>query len=150
MIRQRNIEPSSFVGIEEFVATAIALAASTQRFGTPVGNVQKIQLLDLIVTNDVATTGGGTTAITINRTNGNTVIPAGSTSEVLIATAVAADAGALGSRRYDLSNTPPIDGGVYANGMMNLNVKIIGTGTFTTGTASIKLRYRPFLLGKDA
>lgn len=152
MIRQRNIDPNSYVGIEELERIGVVLGATTQRFGTPVANAQKIQLVDLVLSNDLAVTGGGTLGITINRTDGAAVGPNLGTAEVLIATVVAADAGGLGSRRFDLSNIAPINGQVYsAAGLINLMVKIIGTGVFTTGgPAAFKLRYRPYLIGKDA
>lgn len=150
MIRQRNIDPGSALGIQEFERFGITFAVSTQRFGTPLFNVQRVKLIDILIYGEVAISGGGTNALSIRR-NAITLAPSGGVSETVISTPIAADGGQVGTRRVDLSNLPDIDwqGALGATGAGNLIVAIVGSGTISAGSGGFKLRYRPYQIGKD-
>jgi hypothetical protein len=154
MIRQRNCDPRSEVGVKEYhreVAVSAAAVAAQAYMGTPIANAEKVQLLELIVAVDVVVVGGGTLTFNIGKGAGNT---RGITAGTVVKAAVLTGVSAVGIYRADLSDIPPIDPknplllAAQPNNLW-LQAGWVNAGTVTTVTFGFKLRYKVFQVGKD-
>jgi len=151
MIRQRNIDPVSSLGMwifaSPFTVSAAAVGAAIGK-SIPLVGVDKVQLIDLTVLVDVAIAGGGTLSFDVRKTASNV---SGSTQGTLVK-AASTGVSAVGQYVTDLTNVAPIDPrGLLAATPNNFNLQVgwVNSATVTTVTFGFILRFRPFFL-KDA
>lgn len=152
MIRQRNIEPQSEVGVEAILFNPLinnAAVAARAYVGIPIINADKVQLIDLTVHVDVAVVGGGTLGFDIYKSPSNVIQSNAGTLVKACQTGVSA----LAITKTDLRNVAPIDPRGLLAGTPNdflLQLSYVNTGTVTTVTLSAILRYRRFNVTKDS
>lgn len=152
MIRQRSVDPVSYVGQKQFrhfedfpagIGTVIAR-------GVPIIGVDKVDLIDLTVSISTAVTGGGTVAFDVYKMGMNRSITTTGFG-TLVKNGPSGLGAALNNTIFDLRGNTIDPRGLNASFPNDfiLAVRITPTGTVTTVTLGFALRYRPYNTVKD-
>lgn len=147
MIRQKNIDPGSKLGVKEAFFNPLVpsggVGARTY-VGIPIIGVDKVQLIDLTLLVNTAASGGGTLGFDIYKSASNV---AGSNAGTLVK-ACNTGVAAVGIYKTDLSNVAPIDPRGLLAATPNdfiLQVSYVNSGTVNGGGLVVAiLRYRPY------